>query len=71
MDQPAREPSVPAIVASIEGRSALETERLAAMLDEKGAAVEHQILPAGHGLTAGDVAAAKAWLQEEDARQFA
>jgi hypothetical protein len=32
MDGPAREPSVPSIVASIEGRSELETERLVAML---------------------------------------
>jgi hypothetical protein len=33
MDQPAREPSVPSIVASIEGRSAFETERLVSMLE--------------------------------------
>ena len=32
MDGPAREPSVPSIVASIEGRSARETDRLATML---------------------------------------
>ena len=32
MDGPAREPSVPSIVESIEGRSTLETERLVAML---------------------------------------
>jgi len=33
MDGPAREPSVPSIVASIEGRSAPETERLIEMLE--------------------------------------
>jgi len=33
MDGPAREPSVPAIVASIEGRSARETDRLVSMLE--------------------------------------
>ena len=32
MDGPAREPSVPTIVASIESRSARETERLVEML---------------------------------------
>lgn len=32
MDEPAREPSVPSIVASIDERSALDTERLITML---------------------------------------
>lgn len=32
MDEPAREPSVPALVESIDQRSALETERLIATL---------------------------------------
>jgi hypothetical protein len=32
MDGPAREPSVPAIVASIEGRTTGDTDRLATML---------------------------------------
>ncbi|WP_336491629.1 alpha/beta hydrolase [Methylobacterium nigriterrae] len=36
--------------------------RLAAMLAAAGAAVDHEILPAGHGLSQSDVAMAKAWL---------
>jgi hypothetical protein len=35
MDQPAREPSVASIVASIEGRSARETELLVSMLERR------------------------------------
>jgi hypothetical protein len=33
MDRPAQEPSVPELVASIEGRGARETEQLATMLE--------------------------------------
>ena len=36
--------------------------RLAAMLTEAGAAVDHKVLPAGHGLSQSDLAIAKAWL---------
>ena len=37
--------------------------RLAAQLDAAGAEVTHQVLPAGHGLSAADVAATSAWLK--------
>ena len=37
--------------------------RLAAQLDAAGAEVAHRVLPAGHGLSAADVAAASAWLK--------
>ncbi|MFC7397057.1 alpha/beta hydrolase [Chelatococcus sp. GCM10030263] len=36
--------------------------RLARLLTEAGAAVEHRNLPAGHGLSQADVTLAKAWL---------
>ncbi|KAB0677385.1 alpha/beta hydrolase [Aureimonas leprariae] len=39
-----------------------EARRLAASLAERGAAVEHRVLPAGHGLSQADVAIAKEWL---------
>lgn len=38
-------------------------ERLARMLGDAGAAVEHRILPAGHALTQSDLSIAKAWLE--------
>jgi phospholipase/carboxylesterase len=37
--------------------------RLAALLEAAGAAVSHEILPAGHGLTQSDVALAKSWIE--------
>lgn len=37
--------------------------RLAAQLDAAGAEVAHRVLPAGHGLSAVDVAATSAWLK--------
>jgi phospholipase/carboxylesterase len=37
--------------------------RLAAQLDAAGAEVTHQVLPAGHGLSAADVTATSAWLK--------
>ncbi|MBV9636995.1 MAG: alpha/beta hydrolase [Methylobacteriaceae bacterium] len=37
--------------------------RLAALLAERGAAVRHEILPAGHGLSKADIAIAGQWLQ--------
>jgi phospholipase/carboxylesterase len=37
-------------------------ERLAAVLREAGADLRHEIVPAGHGLTAQDLAIAEAWL---------
>ncbi|WP_434956519.1 MULTISPECIES: alpha/beta hydrolase [unclassified Labrys (in: a-proteobacteria)] len=36
--------------------------RLADLLKERGAAVRHETLPTGHGLTQADVAQTKAWL---------
>ncbi|WP_407524749.1 alpha/beta hydrolase [Methylobacterium oryzisoli] len=38
--------------------------RLAAQLQTAGAAVTHEVLPAGHGLTQADLARAQAWLAE-------
>ena len=38
--------------------------RLAGMLAEAGAAVQHQILPTGHGLSQADVATTSAWIRE-------
>ncbi|MGN8113890.1 alpha/beta hydrolase [Labrys sp. 22185] len=37
---------------------------LAELLKERGAAVRHEVLPAGHGLTQADVAQTKAWLAD-------
>lgn len=37
-------------------------ERLAAMLREAGATVEHRVLPAGHGLGQADITLARDWL---------
>jgi phospholipase/carboxylesterase len=36
--------------------------RLAAILKQAGAAVQHRILPGGHALTQADMASAKTWL---------
>lgn len=36
--------------------------RLAAMLSQAGAAVTHEVLPAGHGLSQADLVRAKTWL---------
>lgn len=41
---------------------AADAGTLAALLKERGAAVRHEILPAGHGLTQADVQQTKAWL---------
>ena len=41
---------------------AAKAQRLARLLAEAGAAVEHRVLPTGHGLTQADVAAARAWI---------
>lgn len=53
----ASDPTVPAETA----------HRLAEMLAGRGAAVEHRTLPAGHGLTAMDVEAARRWLGDRAA----
>jgi phospholipase/carboxylesterase len=37
--------------------------RLATQLDQRGAAVEHRTLPAGHELSQADVALARTWLE--------
>jgi predicted esterase len=39
-----------------------DTERLAKLLEDCGAAVELQWSPGGHGLTPGDISAARLWL---------
>ncbi|BCM85755.1 alpha/beta hydrolase [Methylobacterium indicum] len=39
---------------------------LAAMLRDAGAAVTHEVLPAGHGLSQADLVRAKAWLAGRD-----
>ncbi len=36
--------------------------RLAGMLTQAGAAVTHEVLPAGHGLSQADLVRAKTWL---------
>jgi len=41
-----------------------QAQRLAALLEEAGADVTVHVEPAGHALTEGDVAAARAWLDE-------
>ncbi|WP_243368961.1 alpha/beta hydrolase [Microvirga solisilvae] len=38
--------------------------RLAFLLKEAGADVQHQILPVGHGLSQGDVSLTKAWIDQ-------
>jgi len=38
-------------------------ERLAGMLERAGATVQHQVLPAGHGLGQADVALTRSWLE--------
>ncbi len=38
--------------------------RLAGMLEDAGAAIRHQTLPAGHGLSQTDIAITKAWMDE-------
>ncbi|WP_230533283.1 alpha/beta hydrolase [Microvirga roseola] len=38
--------------------------RLAALLSEAGARVEHRILPVGHGLSQSDVILAKEWIEK-------
>lgn len=38
-------------------------KRLVAQLDERGARVEHRLLPSGHGLSQTDVTASAAWLR--------
>ncbi|HEX2528163.1 MAG TPA: alpha/beta hydrolase [Geminicoccus sp.] len=38
--------------------------RLASMLTQAGASVDHRILPVGHGLSQSDLSLAKAWLAE-------
>ena len=38
--------------------------RLAALLTQAGAAVQHQTLPTGHGLSQADVTLTRAWLDQ-------
>jgi phospholipase/carboxylesterase len=42
--------------------------RLAGILKDAGAEVEHRVLPAGHGLSQADVTLAKAWLESHSAK---
>jgi phospholipase/carboxylesterase len=42
--------------------------RLAAILKDAGASVEHRVLPTGHGLSQADVTLAKAWLDSHSAK---
>jgi phospholipase/carboxylesterase len=42
--------------------SAANAERLAALLAQAGAAVEHRTVPAGHELSQADIAFAQSWL---------
>jgi phospholipase/carboxylesterase len=43
-------------------------KRLAAILEDAGANVEHKVLPVGHGLSQADVTLAKAWLDSNSAK---
>jgi phospholipase/carboxylesterase len=52
-----RDPIIPAANAG----------RLAAMLKQAGAAVEHRTLPVGHELSQADVSLARAWLEKNEA----
>jgi phospholipase/carboxylesterase len=52
-----RDPIIPAVNAA----------RLAAMLKQAGAAVEHRTLPVGHELSQADVSLARAWLEKNEA----
>jgi phospholipase/carboxylesterase len=42
--------------------------RLAAILKDAGASVEHRVLPTGHGISQADVTLAKAWLDSHSAK---
>jgi len=42
--------------------------RLAAILKDAGATVEHKVLPVGHGLSQADVTLAKAWLDSNSTK---
>lgn len=44
--------------------------RLAAILKDAGANVEHKVLPVGHGLSQADVTLAKAWLDGSSAKEI-
>ena len=50
---------------------ASNSERLGHLLTEAGAAVEHHVLPGGHGLSQMDVALARRWLEREYPAQLA
>lgn len=39
-------------------------KRLAAMLEQEGARVQHHMLPAGHGLSQADIVLSKAWIEQ-------
>src|SRR4051812_19776021 len=43
-------------------------KRLAGILKDAGAIVEHKVLPVGHGLSQADVTLAKAWLDSNSAK---
>jgi phospholipase/carboxylesterase len=43
--------------------------RLAAILKDAGATVEHKVLPVGHGLSQADVTLAKAWLDSNSTKE--
>jgi phospholipase/carboxylesterase len=45
----------------------LNARRLASMLKQAGAAVEHRTLPVGHELSQADVSLARAWLEKNEA----
>ena len=46
---------------------AMNAGRLASMLKQAGAAVEHRTLPVGHELSQADVSVARAWLEKNEA----
>lgn len=47
---------------------ARNSARLAALLSEAGASVEHKVLPAGHQLSQADVTLARGWIGNVDAK---
>jgi phospholipase/carboxylesterase len=45
-------------------------KRLAKLLRDAGATIDHRVLPIGHGLSNDDIALAREWLSEADSAEF-
>jgi phospholipase/carboxylesterase len=62
--QPVKLDGVPVLIVSGAGDPIIQTEsaaKLASLLEQYGAAVEHRVLPAGHELSQADVTVAQSW----------